>query len=133
MPRSDNQLIINAFLIIFCIFFISFYSSSFYYSIMGISRIIASFLIASLFCSWLMVVAFLVKQPIIFLEMIKCKNVNFTSQGKPQFGSFIILTNIYLNEAGQKLRKQLIASFIYFVASILLGIMMSYLVKWYIQ
>ncbi len=27
---------------------------------------IASFLIASLFCSWLIVLAFLVKQPIIF-------------------------------------------------------------------
>ncbi len=133
MFNNDRQLIINVFIIIFIIFFITFYSSSFHSSITGMSRIIASFLIASLFCSWLMVVAFLVKQPIIFLEMIKCKNTNVNSQDMPPIGSFIVLSNIYLNEEGQKLRKHLIESFIYFIASMVLGIGMTYIVKWYIK
>ncbi len=93
---------------------------------------IASFLIASLFCSWLIVLAFLVKQPIIFTEMIKCKNANLNLQDMPPIGSFIVLTNVYLSEDGQKLRKELIESFIYFVISMFFGVGMTYIVKWYI-
>jgi len=50
----------------------------------------------------------------------------------PPIGSFIVLTNVYLNEDGQKLRKELIESFIYFVISMFFGVGMTYIVKWYI-
>jgi|GEM_PF-1249484 len=90
-------------------------------------------LIATLFCSWLIVLAFLVKQPIIFTEMIKCKNANLNLQDMPPIGSFIVLTNVYLNEDSQKLRKELIESFIYFVISMFFGVGMTYIVKWYIK